>query len=80
MKLKAFEQKHDYEFVFVFENGERKEANLKSLIAKYLQPDELGTAMINDEWGCLEFKDGAVDIEPNTLYKYCTTYNQSQGG
>lgn len=80
MKLKAFEQKHDYEFIFVFENGECKEVNLESLVAKYLQPDELGTTMINYEWGCLEFKDGAVDIEPNTLYKFCDTHNQSQGG
>jgi len=80
MKLKTFEQKHDYEFVFVFENGERKQANIEELVAKYLKLDELDTAMINDEWGCLEFKDGAVDIEPNTLYKYCDIHNKSQGG
>jgi hypothetical protein len=77
MKLKTFEQKHDYEFVFIFENGERKQTNIAGLVAKYLKPDELNTATINDEWGCLEFKDGAVDIEPNTLYKYCDIYNQS---
>jgi len=80
MKLKTFEQKHDYEFVFVFENGERKQTNIEGLVAKYLSPNELNTAAINDEWGCLEFKDGAVDIEPNTLYKYCDIHNQSQGG
>lgn len=80
MKLKTFEQKHDYEFLFIFENGEQKQSNIKELVAKYLQPDELNTAKINEEWGCLEFKDGAVDIEPNTLYKYCVTHTQSQGG
>ena len=25
---------------------------------------------LNQEWGCLEFKNGAVDIEPKTLYKF----------
>jgi hypothetical protein len=80
MKLKKFEQKDGFEFVFIFENDERKEADIESLVAKYLKPDELGTAAINDEWGCLEFKGGAVDIEPRTLYKYCDIHNQSQGG
>lgn len=80
MKLKTFEQKNGFDFVFIFENGERKEANIESLVAKYLKPDELSTAAINDEWGCLEFKDGSVDIEPRTLYKYCDIYNRPQGG
>ncbi|OHD97510.1 MAG: hypothetical protein A3E21_02535 [Sulfurimonas sp. RIFCSPHIGHO2_12_FULL_36_9] len=50
MKLKTFEQKHNYEFVFVFENGECKQANIEELVAKYLKPDELNTATINNEW------------------------------
>jgi hypothetical protein len=80
MKLKAFEQKNRFEFLFIFENGERKQTYIEALVAKYLKPDELNTAAINDEWGCLEFKDGAVDIEPNTLYKYCEIHSKSQGG
>lgn len=80
MKLKSFEKKCDYEFLFTFENGEQKQSDIKQLVAKYLQIDELDTAKINEEWGCLEFKDGAVDIEPNTLYKYCDNHNISQGG
>ncbi len=74
MKLKTFEQKHDYEFIFIFENGETKCSDIKELVAKYLTPEELNTATINEEWGCLEFKNGAVDIEPNTLYKYCEVH------
>lgn len=74
MKLKTFEQKCDYEFIFVFENGEQKYSDIKGLVAKYLKPDELKTATINNEWGCLEFKNGTVDIEPNTLYKYCEVH------
>lgn len=76
MKLKSFKQKNGFEFIFEFENGERKEADIEQLVLKYLQPNELSSAKLNDEWGCLEFKDGAVDIEPTTLYKYCDTYNQ----
>ena len=80
MKLKSFQQKHGYEFLFTFENGEKKESSIEGLVVKYLQPDELGTAKINAEWGCLEFKDGAVDIEPKTLYHYYETHTQSIGG
>ncbi len=42
----------------------------------YLIDSELQTARINKEWGCLEFKDGAVDIEPVTLYKYRNTHDK----
>lgn len=80
MKLKAFEQKQGFEFMFIFENGEQKYSDIEELVAQYLKQDDLQTATINNEWGCLEFKDGAVDIEPNTLYKYCEIHNQSKGG
>ena len=80
MKLKSFKQKDGYEFLFTFENGEKKASNIEGLVAKYLQPDELDTAKINLEWGCLEFKNGTVDIEPKTLYHYCETHNQYRGG
>ncbi len=46
------------------------EVDLKDLISKYVTPEELQTAKVNQEWGCLEFKDGLVDIEPKTLYKF----------
>jgi hypothetical protein len=75
MKLKTFKQKCGYEFIFIFENGEQKHSDIKGLVAQYLKPDELQTATINHEWGCLEFKNGTVDIEPHTLYKYCVAHN-----
>ena len=71
MKLKNFEHKQNYFFKFVFENGEVKEADLKALIGKFVEEEQLNTAKIDTEWGCLEFKNGAVDIEPKTLYHYC---------
>jgi hypothetical protein len=70
MKLKEIEYKKDYFFLLKFENGEVENTNLKTLISSYVEPKDLGTAHINSEWGCLEFKNGAVDIEPKTLYQY----------
>ncbi len=70
MKLKSFEQQKGYLFKFVFENGEVKEADLKNLIGSHVDLLALKTARIDSEWGCLEFKNGAVDIEPKTLHRY----------
>ncbi len=50
MKLRTFEQKYGFDFVFIFENGERKEVNIESLVVKYLKCDELSTVAINNEW------------------------------
>lgn len=69
MKLIGFKQKRDYLFALTFENGEQKEADLKELLGNYVSVELLSTARIDPEWGCLEFKDGMVDIEPKTLYK-----------
>lgn len=70
MKLKSFEQQKGYFFKLVFENGEVKEANLENLIGSHVDLSTLKTARIDSEWGCLEFKNGAIDIEPKTLYFY----------
>ena len=69
MKLKHFEQKSGYQFRLFFENGEVKETDLKPLIAQYVNEADLTTARIDRDWGCLEFKNGMVDIEPKTLYR-----------
>ncbi|MDD5228026.1 MAG: DUF2442 domain-containing protein [Methylococcales bacterium] len=70
MKLKSFEQKNGYQFRLFFENGEVKEADLQNLIGQYVDLVDLKTARIDADWGCLEFKNGVVDIEPTTLYRY----------
>lgn len=75
MKIKDFKNINGFEFVFVFENGEERTSDIKELVAKHLNEDELQTAKLNKEWGCIEFKDGAVDIEPKTLYKYCNNHD-----
>lgn len=71
MKLTSFEHRQGYCFRLTFENGETQEADLHGLIGKYVSPDDLNTARIDPEWGCLEFKQGMVDIEPKTLYREC---------
>lgn len=70
MKLKEIKHQHDYQFSITFANGESGNVNLESLIATHVKLQEVSTAHINSEWGCLEFKNGAVDIEPKTLYQY----------
>lgn len=70
MKLVNFKKLQDYWFVLTFENGETKDIDLAPLIAKHVSLENLQTARINSEWGCLEFNDGLVDIEPKTLYRF----------
>lgn len=74
MKLKHFEQQEGYKFKFFFENYEVKETDLKNLIGDYVELAELNTARIDTEWGCLEFKNGLVDIEPKTLYAFAKSH------
>jgi len=74
MKLISFEYQHDYIFILAFENGEKIEVNLSDLINKYVSEKNLNTAQINKEWGCLEFNNGMVDIEPKTLYRYAVKH------
>lgn len=71
MKLKQIKHDHDYQFLLTFANQETAKVDLEKLISKYVNPEEIETARVNQDWGCLEFKNGAVDIEPKTLYKFC---------
>ena len=75
MKLIKFTHQAGYQFTLFFENGENKASNLKELIGKHVSIEQIKTAQINPEWGCLEFNEGKVDIEPKTLYKYACHIN-----
>ena len=70
MKLKEIKHQRGYEFLLTFTNGESANVDLKTLISSYVKLQEIHTAHINQEWGCLEFKGGAVDVEPKTLYQF----------
>ena len=76
MKLQSF-QNAGFEFFLVFENGENFVANLEALIGKHVCRKNLSSARINFDWGCLEFCDGAVDIDPKTLYQFAMDNNQT---
>jgi hypothetical protein len=75
MKLIEFKHQQDYIFTLTFENGENAKVNLKNLIEKYVSKNNLNTAQLNKEWGCLEFNEGMVDIDPKTLYSYTQSLN-----
>lgn len=70
MKLIKFKHQENYIFILTFENGESIETNLKTLIEKHVCIKDLNTAQLNQEWGCLEFNNGMVDIDPKTLYQF----------
>ncbi|ADL55744.1 DUF2442 domain-containing protein [Gallionella capsiferriformans] len=74
MKLRQFEQQQNYIFGLTFANGEFIETDLTPLIKDHVNATELASARIDQDWGCLEFKDGAVDIEPDTLYKWAKSH------
>jgi hypothetical protein len=73
MKLIKFKQLNNYIFILTFENGESIETDLKMLIEKHVSIKDLNTAQLNQEWGCLEFNHGMVDIDPKTLYQFSMT-------
>ncbi|NVZ07765.1 DUF2442 domain-containing protein [Allochromatium humboldtianum] len=70
MKLQRIEHQAAYRFVLTFENDACREVDLQDLIGQHVALGEVQTARIDPEWGCLEFLDGRVDIEPKTLLRY----------
>jgi len=74
MKLINFKNHKNYIFNFTFENITINNIDISSLIKNKVTLQELKTAHIDKDWGCLEFNDGMVDIEPKTLYNFCFNY------
>lgn len=70
MRLIKYKNLNNYKFYLEFENQISGEVNLEKLISKHLSLVELASVNLNKKRGCLEFKDGMVDIEPKTLYKF----------
>ena len=69
MKLQNFHN-NGFEFSLIFANGDNIIVNLRDLIGEYVSESDLSSAVIDAEWGCLEFCKGSIDIEPSTLYHY----------
>ena len=76
MKLKKIEHQNGYKFFLTFVNGEKINVDLEELISSYVKPQETDTARIDVDWGCLEFNNGKVDLEPKTLYRYAKDHSQ----
>jgi hypothetical protein len=53
-----------------FENRQCIDVDLEPLIGNYVSVEQATTAELDSEWDCLQFNGGAVDIEPNTLYRF----------
>ena len=70
MRLKHFKLTNDYIFDLDFEDGTHTTVDLSPLIGLKVSTEELQSANIDKDWGCLEFNDGLVDIEPKTLYHF----------
>jgi hypothetical protein len=75
MKLNKVEHRGSYVFALTFNNDELIETDLSSLIEHHVAVSEVNSARIDPDWGCLEFKNGAVDIEPKTLYQWAESHN-----
>ncbi|MCB2262336.1 MAG: DUF2442 domain-containing protein [Candidatus Thiosymbion ectosymbiont of Robbea hypermnestra] len=73
MKLQSF-QNTGFEFSLLFANGEIILVDLQPLIGAYISEEDLVSAQIDPDWGCLEFRNGAIDIDPTTLHRYATHY------
>ncbi|MEA3331953.1 MAG: DUF2442 domain-containing protein [Campylobacterota bacterium] len=70
MKLIKFNIIKNYIFDLYFEDDTMKRVDLSNLIKSKVSKEELSSAHIDSDWGCLEFKNGYVDIDPKTLYIY----------
>jgi hypothetical protein len=77
MKLKSF-QNTGFEFVLTFADGETIRVDLQPLIEAHVSEEDLASARIDPDWGCLEFRNGAVDIDPTTLYRFASNHRDSQ--
>ncbi len=70
MRLIKFKIIKDYLFDLYFEDGTKKSVDLYNLIHSKVSKDEIFSAHIDPDWGCLEFNNGFIDIDPKTLYKW----------
>ncbi len=75
IKLENFKNS-GFNFLLFFANGEMIDVDLYPLIGKHVSEESLKSARIDCEWGCLEFHNGIVDIDPKTLYNYAIKHGE----
>ena len=49
MKLKQIKHDHNYQFLLTFANQETAKVDLEKLISKYVNPEEIETARVNQD-------------------------------
>ena len=76
MKLVHFSYVEGFCFRLCFEDGSTFEADLSKLIKEHVCLEQLSSAKIDPDWGCLEFNEGKVDIEPKTLHRFAINQNK----
>lgn len=76
MKLESFENS-GFNFLLFFADGEIFTVDIHPLVGRYISENDLNSARIDPEWGCLEFRNGIVDVDPTTLYRYAIRYGES---
>jgi hypothetical protein len=77
MKLQSFRNKA-FTFSLTFADGESAEIDLQPLIGEHVSENDLTSARIDPDWGCLEFRGGTVDIAPETLYRFAVSHRDSK--
>lgn len=70
MKLIRFQHIDGFKFSLTFENGRTANVDLEPLLGSHLSAEQLDSAEIDPDWGCLQFAAASVDIEPKTLYRF----------
>ncbi|EIC21306.1 DUF2442 domain-containing protein [Thiorhodovibrio frisius] len=78
MKLKSLQQEQGDRYRLTFDSGEVTSVDLRDLIAHHVSEEQLQTAHLDSEWGCLEFNEGHVDIPPKTLYHFACQQRDRQ--
>lgn len=76
IKLESFENS-GFNFLLFFANGEMFTVDIHPLVERYVSESDINSARIDPEWGCLEFCNGIVDIDPTTLYRYAAKHGES---
>ena len=69
MKLVHFPYIEGFCFRLCFEDGSTLETDLSQLIKEHVCLEQLSSAKIDPDWGCLEFNEGRIDIKPETKQK-----------
>lgn len=76
-KLVSARHLEHYLFFLEFSGGKRLGCDLSPLLAAHLKESDLDSMKVDPDWGCLEFLDGQVDIDPRTLFRWACDHEKT---